>query len=213
MTEADTSPTPTPPPRRPDGFGPIVLGGVLVLVGGLWLLDAVEVIDVRAAVVLPAVLAVVGVALIVGSFDGPHSGLVTLGVFLTVAVVMAAVFPANPFGGGLGQRVYRVSDAADLESGYGVGLGELELDLGDLALSEPAHVDVTVGAGEMRVVLPAGGEVRVDASAGAGEIDLLGETADGVSVSRTYTSSGYDDSGSALTLDLNVGAGEIEVTR
>lgn len=206
MTEADTS-----APPRSRSYGPVVVGAMLVLVGALWLLDALEVIDVRASVVLPGVLAVVGISLMVGALDGPHSGLVVFGVFLTLAVVLAAVFPGVQ--GGLGERTYVVEDQSELEATYGVGLGEVSLDLSGLVLTESAEVDVTVGAGEISVVLPADGEVRVDASAGAGEVSLLGESADGVSVTRTYTSSGYEEADTALTLDIDVAAGEIQVTR
>jgi predicted membrane protein len=199
--------------RSPRAYGSIVLGAVLVVVGGLWLFDAVGVIELRAAVVLPVALAVVGLALMVGSFDGPHTGLVIFGVFLTVAVVAAAVAPVGAFSGGIGERRYAVVEQASLASRYDVGVGDLRLDLRDLVLTESVTVDVTVGAGQMRIQLPADLPVKIDASVGAGQIDLLGQTADGLSVTRTYTSPGFDTAEVSLILDLTVAAGEIEVTR
>lgn len=53
----------------------------------------------------------------------------------------------------------------------------------------------------------------IDASVGAGDIDLLGETTDGVSVTRSYMSEGFGEAEATLTLDLDVAAGSIEVTR
>ncbi len=198
-------------PRR--AYGSVVMGAILVVVGGLWLLDAVDVISLRAAVVLPAVLAVIGIALIFGSFEGPHSGLVLLGMFLSIAVVLAAVAPDGLFRGGVGERRYTVTSVAELEPAYRLGMGDLRLDLRDLVLTGPATVKVSVGAGEMLIQLPADLPVFIDASVGAGQLDLLGETADGLSVSRTFTSSGFDAGGPGLTLELEVAAGEIEVRR
>lgn len=202
-----------PPPRRMRDYGAWVIGVILVVFGTLWLLDVAGVLSLRAAVILPSLLAVVGLALIFGAWDGPHAGLVVFGVFLTVAVIAAAVSPPNAFRGGIGERNYAVGQQAELAPRYDVGLGDLRLDLRDLTLTQSAAVEVTVGAGEILVQLPADTPVTIDASVGAGDIDLLGETTDGVSVTRSYTSEGFDGAGAALTLDLNVAAGSIEVTR
>jgi predicted membrane protein len=206
-----SSDTATTPRKRP--YGSIVLGLVLVAAGFLWLLDALDVFELRAALVLPILLGLVGLALVVGSFDGPHSGLVVFGVFLTVAVVLAAVFPPNAFNGGIGERSYRITSQEELDPAYNVGVGALTLDLSDLTLTESTSIDVTVGAGEMLIRLPADIPVAIDASTGAGEVNLLGEQADGLSVSRDYQSPDFDTADVTLTLDLNVAAGEIEVTR
>lgn len=212
IDERTSSPDTAPGPRKRP-YGSIVLGLVLVAAGILWLLDALDVFDLRAALVLPILLALVGLALVIGSFDGPHSGLVVFGVFLTVAVVLAAVFPPNAFTGGIGERTYRVTSQEQLEPSYNVGMGTLTLDLTDLTLTESTSVDVTVGAGEMLIRLPADLAVAIDASTGAGEVNLLGEQADGLSVNRQYESPDFGAAEVALTLDLNVAAGEIEVTR
>lgn len=189
------------------------MGAILVVFGALWSLDVADVIELRAALILPGLLAVVGLALIVGATDGPHPGLVVFGVLLTVAVVAAAVAPPNAFRGGIGERNHRVERQADLATRYDVGVGDLSLDLRDLQLTESTEVEVTVGAGEMRVMLPEDIEVSIDASAGAGDIDLLGERSDGISVSRTYESDGFDTADTRLRLELDVAAGSIEVTR
>lgn len=212
MTVPDT-PAPESRPETRSPFGPIVAGVLLLAVGLVWMLSALEVVDLRPAIVLPGLLAVLGAALVVGSFSGRHSGLVGLGVFLTILVVLAAAFPGNPLRGGIGERTYRVTSQADLEESYGVGLGELTLDLRELELTEAARVDLNVGAGEITVILPPEVPVRVDAAAGAGEIDVLGERADGVNVSREFTSPDFDAAGVGLTLDIGVSAGQIQVTR
>ncbi len=208
--------TPTPvqaagQKKRP--YAAVVTGALLVVVGILWLLDAIDVIDLQAKVLLPSLLAVIGIALIIGAFDGPHTGLIVAGVFVTLATLAVAVSPADAFHGGIGERTFRVTEQASLAPRYDVGVGELHIDLSGLDLTESAEVEATVGAGEMTIVLPPDVPVTIDASAGAGEIDILGETSEGLSASKTYTSDGFDTAEVTLTLDLSVAAGSIEVSR
>lgn len=215
MTALDVKPVEPETPRRPwtRAYGSVVLGTILVVVGALWLFDAIDAIELQASVVLPAVLAIVGVALIFGAFDGPHSGLVVFGVFLTVAVVAAAITPFDSWRNGVGERRHNVSTAAELAPEYRLGMGDLTLDLSDLRLTESMTVTASVGAGTLEIDLPPGLAVSIAANVGAGEIDLLGETAEGLAVSRSYESPDFDTADVALTLDLDVSAGEIEVSR
>ena len=215
MTALDVKPVePETPPRAwTRAYGSVVLGTILVLVGALWLLDAIDAVELQAAVVLPAVLAIVGVALIFGAFDGPHSGLVVFGVFLTVAVVASAVAPFDSWRGGVGERQHNVTNASELAPAYRLGMGDLRIDLNDLRLTESRTMSASVGAGTIEIDLPPGLAVSIVANVGAGEIDLLGETSEGLGVSRTYESPDFETAEVALTLDLDVSAGEIEVTR
>jgi len=191
----------------------VVTGALLVVVGGLWLLDATDVVDLRVAIVLPAVLAVIGLALIVGAFDGPHPGLAVAGVFVSLAVLAVAAAPPDAFHGGIGERTIRVTDQADLLARYDVGLGELRIDLSELDLTESAEMEATVGAGDLTITLPPDLAVDINASAGAGQVDLFGEVNEGLSVTNTYTSDGFESATVTLTLDLDVAAGNIEVDR
>jgi hypothetical protein len=201
-----------PAPQR-GRYGAIVTGALLMIVGGLWLLDVTDVIDLEAAMVLPMALGVIGLALIIGSFDGPHVGLIVAGVFVTIAVLAVAATPPDAFNGGIGERNIRVTNQANLTDQYNVGLGELRLDLSDLAMTESAEIEATVGAGDLTIMLPPGVPVDIDAAAGAGQIDLFGEIDNGISVSDTYTSDGFDSATVTLTLELDVAAGNIKVER
>lgn len=215
MSTVDTIEQPSteaiPAPRR--HYASVVTGALLVVIGALWLFDAVDLVELRAELVLPSILMVIGLALIVGAFDGPHPGLVVAGVFVTLAALWVALAPPNAFHGGIGERDVRITDQADLASRYDVGLGELRLDLSELALTESAVVEATVGAGDFTVTVPPDVLVDITASAGAGEVDLFGEHGEGISVTRTYTSEGFDTARVTLTLDLDVSAGNIEVDR
>ncbi|HLF59925.1 MAG TPA: LiaF domain-containing protein [Acidimicrobiia bacterium] len=209
----ERSDTPTGLSPKSRHFGAVVTGSLLMIVGGLWLLDVLDVIELEAAIVLPAVLIAIGLALTIGAFSGPHAGLVVAGVFVTIAVLAAAATPPDAFNGGIGERTVAVTNEANLAPQYNVGLGELRLDLSDLNMTEPADVAATVGAGDLIVFLPPDLPVTIDASAGAGEIDLLGEVESGISVSRSYTSDGFDSAAVTLTLELDVAAGNIKVER
>jgi len=201
-------------PQRGSGpYGAIVIGALLVVVGSLWLLDIAGAIALEAAIVLPAVLAVIGLGLIFGAWNGPHPGLVVAGVFVTIAVLAVAAAPPDAFHGGIGERSIIVTDQANLATTYDVGVGGLTLDLSELTMTESADVDVTIGAGDMTIVLPSGVSIDVSASVGAGQIDLLGEVSEGLSISRTYSSEGFEDADVKLTLDLDIAAGNMEVER
>jgi Cell wall-active antibiotics response 4TMS YvqF len=197
----------------PRVYGAVVSGALIALVGALLLLDALDLIDLRASMILPAVLTLIGLALIVGSFNGPHPGMITAGVFVTLGVLAMAATPPEAFSGGVGGQEVRVTDEAALETSYEVGVGELTLDLSDLLLATSKTVEVNVGMGNLTITLPPDLAVDITALASAGRVELLGENGNGVSVTRTYVSEGFESADVTLTLDLEVAAGNIEVDR
>lgn len=209
--QAPTSSDSTPARFRLD-YGHTVAGLVLVVLGAVWLADVADVVQLRASLLLPGLLTVVGVALVVGSLTGPHPGLLTVGVLLALATIFSALSPPEAFRGGIGQRTWTVSDVAELKPSYEVGLGDLTLDLSALTIEGDRSVQVSVGAGNLVVRVPAGVPVRVEASVGAGDISLFGEKANGLSVERTINREGPATAPGQLRLDLEVGAGEIEVS-
>lgn len=222
MSDTDTTswPSLTEPPGpieapspRSEGrsFSQTVAGIVLLLLGGAWLLDLLDVVELRAAYVLPGLLTVVGLALLVGSLRRQHGGLIVLGTILTVFTLFAAVAPSESLRGGLGQRDYVVADQADLDSRYELAVGDMNLDLSRLRLAEPAGVRVVMGTGDLTVILPADADVSVTASTGAGQIRMLDEEVDGLAVKRSYRSPAFSVADNPLELELEMGAGSIEV--
>lgn len=219
-----TAPSPPAPPapageRPPEpgamtsSWGATTVGLVLVLLGAAWLLDLGGVIELRAALVLPALLTLVGVALIIGSLRRPHPGLIAFGTILTMLVAIAAVAPPEAVRGGLGERHHSVSQVSDLDDRYEVGIGDLVLDLSQLDLAEARDVRVTVGAGNLTVILPAGLPVDIEAKSGAGEIILFDDKVEGVGLDKEHRDGDYTADGPGLALTLEIGAGSIEVSR
>jgi predicted membrane protein len=113
----------------------------------------------------------------------------------------------------VGDRAFVVESQDELATRYEIGMGDLRLVLGDLVLVESAEVEVAVGAGELVLIVPEAVPVSIEATVGAGEIEMFGETVDGFSVVERHVSPGFDEAPATLTLDLDVAAGRIEVRR
>ncbi len=199
---------------RPDTapVGAITVGTLLVLAGILWLLDEAGVIDVSWPVAVALAVAAVGM-LILATVRSPHAGgLVPVGIVLSVLLVLTAVVPGVPTTGGAGDRSYRPTSATDLRDRYELGAGTLVLDLTDLppGTTGSGATEVSVGLGEISVLVPDGMAVDVTASAGTGEVDVMGTKEQGTGPVVREQLVGRGD---PLELQLHVGIGSVEVRR
>jgi phage shock protein PspC (stress-responsive transcriptional regulator) len=203
------------PPRS--ALGALTVSLAAVSLGVLGLADAAgAAVPVSAYLALP--LLVVGLGLVVGAWWGRSRGLVALGVLLALVLVPVATLErldvAQRLDDAAVQRTLAPSDVAGLD-GRAVELGAADLtyDLSAVDFSgTETDLAVRVGFGEMRVVVPADVTVRVDASVGAGELDLLGDRSEGVGLTRSLTDEGRSDTGTVV-LDLEMGLGTVEVDR
>jgi len=133
-------------------------------------------------------------------------------VGLVLAALVAAVIAMFTWfnvslGDGVGDRTVRPSALTAIPTDYHLGIGSLRVDLTDIGpVTQPAVVRARVGVGELRIVVPAGLAVTVDATAQAGDISALGTHDDGRD-SAVHTGRGL------LTIDAHVGAGSIDVVR
>ena len=153
-----------PRPQRPDAVPEqLVLGLLLGATGLVWLLDRLDALEASWAVVLPAGLLLVGLALIALARDpAEHAGLVTLGVVLSAVTLVTQTAPAFqglPLAAGVGDRIQRITtlDELDDPDELQLSIGSLELDLSELVLapagSRAAEVPVleaAVGKGGAR---------------------------------------------------------------
>lgn len=213
-----TGPAPPGGPAAPaDRRGPatatVLVGALLVLVGIGWLLDAAGV-EVPWRAVLPAALIAVGLACVAGAFRGRQHALMVVGVALMVvlSVAVAADWDLDvPLAGGVGDRTERPATTADL-TGYELGVGNLLLDLRQLQVPPgTTTVEARVGVGELVVELPDGVSVEVMASAGLGEVQVLGQQEGGFGSRVDAVGLGGGDR--RLELDVRVGLGQVRVER
>lgn len=218
--EAPAQTAPPEPTGRPLPLGRLVLGLVLVGIGVIWLLQALDVVSFSLLAVLPMALIIVGAALIGMARTGRHAGLITLGIVLTVILTIAAGFDIR-FQGGVGDRAERPTTLADVEREYHLSMGHLTLDFRGVDFSRgPTTVKASVGIGQLTVRVPPGSQqflVLAKGRSGAGQVMLFGRESSGLDVTLSVgvPFDRFNDIGGtdALTLDLSVGLGQIEVTQ
>ncbi|MFF7977940.1 PspC domain-containing protein [Streptomyces sp. NPDC007901] len=111
--------------------------------------------------------------------------------------------------------------AAEVAPGYDLGTGVATLDLTHIRLAHGQTVSTSaeVGAGQLKIVVPAHVTVRMSIDVGVGDIQLPGDDQKDVDVEpgrhkdvTLSPTSGTKNAGT-LDLDLQVGAGQVEVTR
>ncbi len=215
LSEGVSPPTevrPPPPPRRRrprrprSPLGRITLS-VAALVAGIMLLVGGDGGNVTPARVLAAVLVVVGVGLIVGTWYGRSRLLVVAGLALTAALAPVAVAQSLPDGGS-GHRLW-----APVEGGqtYQLTAGDATVDLTGVPVGQTGPIAVRVGLGHVLVTLPPARSVLVHAHVGVGAIDLDGDQRSGVDINRDFTVG--PDGSPPLVLTVRLSAGQIEVHR
>jgi len=216
-----TPPVPPPPPAPPKDksvLGRLTVGVALLVAGTLVALDAADVISVSAVVVIASTLGVVALGLLVGAFIGRSRGLIALGICMVLVVIPLSAVPDGirwNTGEGVGDRTYHVKTVDDLESEYALGAGSLTLDLRELTPKEAMTVDVSVGVGELIVMLPPDVPTQVVSDVGAGVIDLpLQQQRDGVDLEHSWTRpvDEKSDVTGSFDLTLSTGIGSVTVT-
>jgi hypothetical protein len=206
-----------PAPSKPLPLSRVILGLVLVGIGVIWLLQALDVVSFSFLAILPAALIVVGVVLIGAARTGRHSPLIVLGIILTVILTIASGFDIR-LQGGAGERTERPTTFADLQREYHLSLGQLTIDLRNVSLppGQNTNLKASVGIGQLTIRLPENppAELVAKGHVGAGEIRLLGRERSGldVNLSSTLPVEERIRGAAILTLDVSVGLGQIEVT-
>ncbi|MFE4367249.1 PspC domain-containing protein [Streptomyces sp. NPDC056835] len=212
----------TPRPRGPRGIGGSVFL-LALLAGGLgtgltW--DS-RPFGTSLEIGLAAALAVFGLGMVVSSFLG-RTGLGTIFLAVVTAGLLAASAAVpKDISTEWGRLRWTPASVASVEPRYTLGSGVGTLDLAGLAVPEGQTVRTSaeVGAGQLKVVIPEGVTVKVRATAGLGDIRLPGEPPNDVDISpdqsreRTLSPRAGSAPAGTLELRLEVGLGQVEVTR
>jgi phage shock protein PspC (stress-responsive transcriptional regulator) len=210
---APAAPAAAKPPKKPSLFAPVI-GALLAASGVFGLLAALGVYDVDLEVAFAAGVVMIGGAIAAGAITQRRVGaLVPVGLVLLAAFGVAAATPVS-ISAGAGEKAERPLTVLALEPTYELGLGSLDLDLGAVELpTGTTSIDASVGVGELLITVPEGVALEIDAHAGAGEIDVFGETHDGFDVDRTLSFAGPTPDAPLLQVEADVGFGAIEVRR
>ncbi|HWH32955.1 MAG TPA: LiaF domain-containing protein, partial [Egibacteraceae bacterium] len=209
-------PTEPPSPRRPKSrLGRLTLALMFLALGVAGFLDATAVLSPSAGDYAALVLAAVGTGLVIGAWWGRARALIPLGVVLVPVVLVASILPEGPsLAGGSGEVYERPASSAALEQEYRLGAGQLTVDLRDVVLApgEVRALRVTVGFGEVTVVLPDSVTVVARADAGIGTVDLFGMRTGGLEPQLGGERTGSPFSGT-LDLTARAGVGQVRVVR
>ncbi|MFE9736909.1 PspC domain-containing protein [Streptomyces sp. NPDC006477] len=170
---------------------------------------------------LVAALAVFGLGLVVSSFLG-RTGFGT--IFLTVITAgLLALATALPdrISTEWVRATWEPTTVTAVQPRYEVGTGIGTLDLSRLPV--PAGTTVAtaaeVGAGKLKVIVPKDAVVKLRAEVGLGDLQLPGQPADDIDIApdrdetRTLTPPAGTTPAGTLDLSLEVGIGQVEVTR
>jgi phage shock protein PspC (stress-responsive transcriptional regulator) len=185
------------------GLGILLVCG-LIAIGGAWAAAA------GGETVVAIVVILAGVAILAGAFARPVRWLVlpAVALALSAGTVSAAGIDLD---GGVGDRDYRPASALDLRDTYELGMGELIVDLRQTDLP-PGDVplEVDLGVGEARVIVPEDVCVATDAQVGVGEVRSFDQHNEGVDVD-------YDElpdaapSTTRLLVKAEVGVGSLRI--
>ena len=181
----------TRPPKPRSILGQLTLAALLIVLGGLALLDAADVLYPDPVHYLAATVGVIGGGLLVGALFGRARWLVFIGLVLAPFLFLASFVSEWSFSGEAGERYVQVRTIDDLEAvnfQYDHAAGVLELDFRWFeapSADSPISIDARVSAGELRIWLPQGARAVVTGSAGLGSVEILGDQSAGIGVSNT----------------------------
>ncbi|MEO7070983.1 MAG: hypothetical protein ABI131_10880, partial [Nostocoides sp.] len=141
-----------------------------------------------------------------------------LGFIVTILAIGTALSTISPHTvrGGVGDRSWTPS-VSDTNDSYSLGLGSATLDLGNLpaTTTTPAHVDVSVGLGDLTIRLPKGMDATVVTDMGAGDVSVNGDVVNQQRPGRQHDINPYTWATSGapadVTVDVHIGAGSVHI--
>jgi phage shock protein PspC (stress-responsive transcriptional regulator) len=187
------------------GIGILVVCG-LISIGGAWAAAA------GGETIVAVVVIAAAVAILAGAFVRPVRWLVlpALALALSAGTVSAAGIELD---GGVGERDYRPASAADLPEKYELGIGQLVIDLRQTDLPPgDVPIELDMGVGDARVLVPEDVCVATDAHVRVGEIRTFERSNDGVDVDlvdRPDAPAGV----TRLLVNADMGVGSLRIGR
>ena len=188
---------------RQKNFWTILFGVILIVIGFLALLDNLRIVSFWSALgkLWPLILIALGVWLLVkrrhltwGEKVEIREGRKYSKAFGDLKIDSPGMDPHG----------------TDVEMGF----GDLEVNLTKAGFSDRENViHLALGFGDIKVWIPSEIKAKVSASCGAGDIDILGKTAEGLGRTVDYQDEDYDSSQKRLRIFAKLGFGDIKVSR
>ncbi|MGY4982391.1 PspC domain-containing protein [Streptomyces sp. 900105755] len=217
-----TRPSPPPKPRGPRWIGGWIFLFALVAGGlGTGLTWDTHPLGTSLQAGLACALIVFGLGTALSSFLGRTGAGSLFLALLTAALLAAATALPSNISTHWTRASWTPATMAEVSPAYDLGTGVATLDLTHIRVAQGRTVSTSaeVGAGQLKIVVPADVSVRMSIDVGVGDIRLPGEDKKDVDVEpgrhKDVTlppASGAKNAGT-LDLDLQVGAGQVEVTR
>lgn len=201
------------PRVRRRSLGPAAAGVLIAGLGVVGLIDLATGWHLDWRIVLAVAAVVLGATVAAGAATGHAVGSVVLLGLAVLAALALAVVVRVPLFAGVGDRVAHPATFSALDTRYEQGIGNLDVELGDVTFPVGVtHVKATLGIGDLVVNVPRAVTVKVNGRASIGEVKLFGTTHNGRPADDRVTSAGTDPT-RVLVLDARVGLGQVEVQR
>ncbi len=185
------------------GFGTLVWGAILIIVGILILFDNLHIWEFWGALgkLWPIILILVGVWIIYKRSESVSN---------KVGISPKQKNLTQGFGDLIIDAKDMDPDGLNLSSGF----GDVEVNLTKAHFEEKVHnINISSGFGDVRVMLPQDVPVSAFGKSLAGKIDILGRTADGLGNNLSHKDENYDSSTSKVKIYAKLGFGDIRVFR
>ena len=203
---------PPKPPRERSMLGRLTIAVGLIVVATMAL---VEVSDLSVRIepfhYFAAIIAVLGVGLLIGAWVGRARWLIIIGLLITPMLWLSMLLPIS-WDFSIGEFYHNPVTVEEVAIAYEQGMGQMTIDLNGLSATELAEVETihaSLGFGEMVVRLPDDVGVVLLADVTAGEVSGPFRTVSGIGVDVTRE---IGPEPRVLVLDLEVGAGTIHIS-
>ncbi len=201
-------PEPEPPaPRHKSRIG-LATFGITVATGAT--LFATNAFPPHVSVGILA--GIVGLGMIAGAFLGGGRGLIALAAALCcfgAVLSVSHVQNLHDIGGDLN---YTPTSIGAVQPSYQGGVGDLTLDLTQLPNSGTVRTSVSVGTGDVRVMLPPNADVVATCHSPVGNVNCLGQHESGPDNSTIHASQNDPSNNLKIILDVGSTIGDVEVT-
>lgn len=204
---------PAKPPRPRSYLGRLTVGAMLVTLGAMGALDAVDVASPTSRHYAAAAVLAIGAGLLVGTIIGRSRGLIFLGLLLLPVLAVAAITDFR-FGTHFDSLDLRPLTVEEIESAYALDAGHLHLDFRDVDFSgQNVAIDVDLGVGNLFVEVPPTVTLEVAANTRLGDANVAGQWSSGLGAEVIRTIQGTDTDGGTLVVDADLKMGSISIYR